>query len=131
MVLLTVYPEATLAELVSIFCSECLHNVLGQEDLADPALLMTKLQLAPTSDAPPEAVTEALCTLMARLLGSSSILHYGHQTIQDASVLEKARMDHNLLRVDQDMRQNLFLILKNEQEAIVQRFSLPQWRGTS
>jgi hypothetical protein len=60
---------------------------------------------------------------MARLLGSSSILHYGHQTIQDASVLEKARMDHNLLRVDEDMRQNLFLILKNEQEAIVQRFS--------
>ena len=125
-VLLTVYPEATLAELVNIFCSECLQTVLGKEDLEDPALLRTKLQLAPAADAPPtppEAVTEALCTLMARLLGSSSILHYGYQTVQDASGVEKARMDHNLLKVDEGLRQNLFLMLKTEQEALVQRFS--------
>ena len=79
-VLLTVYPEATLAELVNIFCPECLQSVVGKEDLEDLALLRTKLQLAPpAADAlpvPPEAVTEALCTLMAGLLGSSSILHY-------------------------------------------------------
>ena len=48
-VLLTVYPEATLAELANIFCPECLQSVVAKEDLEDPATLRTKLQLAPAA----------------------------------------------------------------------------------
>ena len=36
-VLLTVFPEATVSELETIFCSDCMTNVVSKEDLEDPA----------------------------------------------------------------------------------------------
>ena len=138
---LACYPDASISELQTIFCPDCLENgVICQEDIDDLSLLQKKSQvpdktlglrleawffqiasrwfLSDLADS-----RNHLLTLSARCLSHQSLLHNGYREVADQEHLVTERHKFNIQTVDGKMMQSEFVVASPQQQQAIASFT--------
>ena len=120
---LACYPDSSLKQLESIFCSGCLReSVVGQGDIGFLLHLRRKTKIF-YETAPPEGKGNGyLLTLSARCLSHQSLLHVGYRELKDKETLAIDKHKFNQSSVDRKLMQNEFVVASPQQQEVIERY---------
>ena len=121
---LACFPDASVSELQTIICSNCLETgIVCQDDLADLSLLQKKTQVPGELEPATTSGKKNILTLTARLLSNQSLLHIGYREVVDKEKVVTDRHRYNLECVDGKIKQKEFVVASPQQQEVIASFT--------